>query len=72
MRKRQMIRRLLMANSRAIELRRRDARPNVVVDVRRSRMARPAARESSGSRRGDYEAAKALFETYGVHSIRAP
>jgi dipeptidyl-peptidase III len=70
MRNRQMIVGWLMANSRAIERRVRDGKTYyVVVDVK-------AFQEGSGrlladvqriKAEGDYEAAKALFETYGVH-----
>jgi dipeptidyl-peptidase-3 len=70
MRNRQMIVGWLMANSRAIELRRRDGKTYyVVVDA-------GAFREGAGrllsevqriKAEGDYAAAKALFETYGVH-----
>jgi dipeptidyl-peptidase-3 len=70
MRNRQMIVGWLIANSRAIEVRRRDNKTYyVVVDVK-------AFQEGVGSlladvqrikAEGDYEAAKALFDTYGVH-----
>jgi dipeptidyl-peptidase III len=70
MRNRQMIVGWLLANSRAIEVRRRDGKTYyVVVDVK-------AFQESAGrlladvqriKAEGDYQAAKALFETYGVH-----
>ncbi len=70
MRNRQMIVGWLLANSRAIEIRRRDGKTYyAVVDA-------PAFREGAGrlladvqriKAEGDYEAAKALFETYGVH-----
>jgi dipeptidyl-peptidase-3 len=70
MRNRQMIVGWLMANSRAIELRRRDGKTYyVVVDVKAFQEA--AGRLLGDVQRikaeGDYEAAKALFETYGVH-----
>ena len=70
MRNRQMIVGWLMANSRAIERRQRDGKTYyVMVDAQ-------AFQESAGrllaevqriKAEGDYEAAKALFETYGVH-----
>jgi dipeptidyl-peptidase III len=70
MRNRQMIVRWLMANSSAIEVRKRDGKTfYVMVDPE-------AFREGVGrllhdvqriKAEGDYEAAKALFETYGVH-----
>ena len=70
MRNRQMIVHWLMANSNAIERRSRDGKTYyVVVDVK-------AFQEGAGrllgdvqriKAEGDYEAAKALFDTYGVH-----
>jgi len=70
MRNRQMIVQWLMANTKAIEVKSRDAKTYYVV-------ADPAAfREGIGrlladvqriKSEGDYEAAKALFEKYGVH-----
>src|SRR3954465_4079081 len=70
MRNRQMIVRWLLANSRAIEVRRRDGKTYyVMIDA-------SAFQESVGvllgevqriKSEGDYAAAKALFETYGVH-----
>jgi dipeptidyl-peptidase-3 len=70
MRNRQMIVGWLLANSSAIEVRRRDNKTYyVVVDVK-------AFQEDVGTllkevqrikSEGDYEAAKALFDTYGVH-----
>jgi dipeptidyl-peptidase-3 len=70
MRNRQMIVGWLIENSGAIEVRRRDAKTYyVVVDVAAFR--RGAGRLLADVQRikseGDYEAAKALFETYGVH-----
>jgi dipeptidyl-peptidase-3 len=70
MRNRQMIVQWLIANSQAIEVRRRDGKTYyVVVDVREFQAA--AGKLLSEVQRikseGDYEAAKALFETYGVH-----
>ena len=70
MRNRQMIVGWLMANSRAIELRRRDAKTYyVVVDVKafQEGVGRLLADVQRIKAEGDYEAAKALFETYGVH-----
>jgi len=70
MRNRQMIVHWLMENSRAIERRRRDGKTYyVVVDVKAfqdgvGRLLDEAQRIKS---EGDYEAARALFETYGVH-----
>ena len=70
MRNRQMIVHWLMANSTAIEVRRRDGKTYYV-------MTDPAAFHAGVARlladvqhikaQGDYQAAKALFETYGVH-----
>ncbi len=70
MRNRQMIVRWLIEHSGAIEVRRRDAKTYyVVVDVTAFR--RGAGKLLADVQRikseGDYEAAKALFETYGVH-----
>ena len=70
MRNRQMIVRWLMANTKAIDVRQRDGKTFYV-------MTDPAAfREGSGrllaevqriKAQGDYEGAKKLFDTYGVH-----
>jgi dipeptidyl-peptidase-3 len=70
MRNRQMIVRWLLANSRAIEVRRRDGKTYyVMIDA-------SVFRESVGvllgevqriKSEGDYAAAKALFDTYGIH-----
>ena len=70
MRNRQMIVGWLMANSRAIETRRRDGKTYyVVVDV--AAFQEGAGRLLADVQRikaeGDYQAARALFETYGVH-----
>ena len=70
MRNRQMIVGWLLANSRAIDVRRRDGKTyHVVVDAKA--FQRDAGRLLEEVQRikseGDYEAAKALFETYGVH-----
>jgi dipeptidyl-peptidase III len=70
MRNRQMIVGWLMANSHAIELKRRDGKTYyVVVDVKAFQEAagRLLADVQRIKAEGDYEAAKALFETYGVH-----
>jgi dipeptidyl-peptidase III len=70
MRNRQMIVGWLMENSRAIELRRRDGKTYyVVVDVKafQEGAGRLLADVQRIKAEGDYEAAKALFETYGVH-----
>ena len=70
MRNRQMIVGWLLANSRAIEIRRREGKTYyVVVDV--SAFQRDCGRLLADVQRikseGDYQAAKELFETYGVH-----
>ena len=70
MRNRQMIVNWLLANSSAIEIRRRDGKTYyVMVDAEAFR--RGAGRLLADVQRikaeGDYDAAKALFETYGVH-----
>jgi dipeptidyl-peptidase-3 len=60
----------LLANSRAIEVRRRDGKTYyVVVDVGafRDGVGRLLANVQRIKAEGDYEAAKTLFETYGVH-----
>jgi dipeptidyl-peptidase-3 len=70
MRNRQMIVQWLIANSRAIDVRTRDGKTYyVVVDVKtfREGVARLLAAVQRIKSEGDYEAAKALFETYGVH-----
>ena len=70
MRNRQMIVGWLIANSRAIEVRRRDGKTYyVVVDVKafQEGVGRLLADVQRIKAEGDYEAAKALFETYGVH-----
>ena len=70
MRNRQAIVGWLIANSRAIEVRTRDGKTYyVVVDVKAfqvdvGRLLREVQRIKA---EGDYEAAKALFDTYGVH-----
>jgi dipeptidyl-peptidase-3 len=70
MRNRQMIVGWLIANSPAIEVRRRDGKTYyVVVDVIafREGVGRLLAAVQRIKAEGDYDAAKALFDTYGVH-----
>ncbi|HTM24888.1 MAG TPA: hypothetical protein VL225_06825 [Vicinamibacterales bacterium] len=70
MRNRQMVVGWLLANSRALEIRRRDGKTYyVVVDVKafQEGVGRLLADVQRIKAEGDYEAAKALFETYGVH-----
>ena len=70
MRNRQMIVRWLMANTKAIEKRVRDGKTYyVVVDVQafREGVGRLLAEVQRIKSEGDYAAAHALFETYGVH-----
>jgi dipeptidyl-peptidase-3 len=70
MRNRQMIVQWLIENSRAIDVRTRDGNTYyVVVDVKtfREGVTRLLAAVQRIKSEGDYEAAKALFETYGVH-----
>ena len=70
MRNRQMIVRWLMANSKAIDLRQRDGKTfYVMVDRKEFQdgVARLLADVQRIKSEGDYQAAKALFETYGVH-----
>ena len=70
MRNRQAIVHWLMAHTTAIEMRTRDAKTYyVVVDVQafRDGVARLLAEVQRIKSEGDYEAAKMLFETYGVH-----
>jgi dipeptidyl-peptidase-3 len=69
MRNRQMIVRWLMANTKAIEERRRDGKTYyVMVDPRafREGVGRLLADVQRIKGEGDYEAAKSLFEAYGV------
>jgi dipeptidyl-peptidase-3 len=69
MRNRQAIVHWLMAHTAAIEIRRRDGNTYyVVVDVNEFRqgVARLLAEVQRIKSEGDYAAAKALFETYGV------
>jgi dipeptidyl-peptidase-3 len=70
MRNRQMIVAWLMANSTAIETRRRAGKTYyVTVDVNafREAVGRLLADVQRIKAEGDYDSAKALFETYGVH-----
>jgi dipeptidyl-peptidase-3 len=70
MRNRQMVVAWLMANSRAIEVRRRDNKTYyVMVDAKEFRegVGRLLGEVQRIKAEGDYQAARALFETYGVH-----
>jgi dipeptidyl-peptidase-3 len=70
MRNRQMIVGWLIANSRAIDVRRRDGKTYyVVIDVKafQEGVGRLLADVQRIKAEGDYDAAKALFDTYGVH-----
>jgi dipeptidyl-peptidase-3 len=70
MRNRQAIVHWLMANTQAIDVRRRDDKTYfVVVDTAafRSGVARLLAEVQRIKSEGDYAAAKRLFETYGIH-----
>jgi dipeptidyl-peptidase-3 len=70
MRNRQMVVRWLMANSRAIEERRRDGKTYyVATDVKafQAGVGRLLAEVQRIKAEGDYPMARALFETYGVH-----
>jgi dipeptidyl-peptidase-3 len=70
MRNRQMVVHWLMENSRAIERRRRDGKTYyVVVDIKAFQVGvgQLLSEVQRIKAEGDYEAAKALFETYGVH-----
>ena len=70
MRNRQMIVRWLMANSKAIDVRERDGKTfYVMVDAKAftEGVGRLLAEVQRIKAEGDYEAAKKLFETYGVH-----
>jgi dipeptidyl-peptidase-3 len=70
MRNRQMIVKWLMANTRAIELRKRDGKTfYVMVDATafRDGVGTLLADVQRIKSEGDYAAAKQLFETYGVH-----
>ena len=70
MRNRQMVVHWLMANSRAVEVRKRDGKTfYVMVDARafQEAVGRLLAEVQRIKSEGDYEAARSLFETYGVH-----
>ena len=70
MRNRQMIVRWLIAHSSAIEIRRRDDKTYYVMTdagAFREAVGRLLADVQHIKAQGDYEAARALFETYGVH-----
>ena len=70
MRNRQMIVHWLLVNSTAIDVRRRDGKTYyVMVDARQFRDAvgRLLAEVQRIKAEGDYDAARTLFETYGVH-----
>jgi dipeptidyl-peptidase-3 len=70
MRNRQMIVRWLMAHTSAIDVRRRDARTFYVmtdVEAFRDGVGRLLAEVQRIKGEGDYAAALALFDTYGVH-----
>jgi dipeptidyl-peptidase-3 len=70
MRNRQMIVRWLMANTKAIETRRRDGKTfYVMVDAQafREGVGRLLAEVQRIKAEGDYAAAHTLFETYGIH-----
>lgn len=70
MRNRQAIVHWLLANTRAIDVRRRDEKTYFVVndgDAFRAGVARLLAEVQRIKSEGDYAAAKALFESYGVH-----
>jgi dipeptidyl-peptidase-3 len=70
MRNRQMIVRWLMANTKSIEQRTRDNKTYVVVtDVKafRDGVGKLLAEVQRIKSEGDYAAAKALFETHGIH-----
>ena len=70
MRNRQMIVRWLMSNSKAIDVREREGETfYVMVDPKEFQdgVGRLLAEVQRIKAEGDYEAAKKLFETYGVH-----
>jgi dipeptidyl-peptidase-3 len=70
MRNRQMIVHWLMANTAAIELRRRDEKTYYVltdVEAFREGVGRLLREVQRIKAEGDYDAARALFDTYGVH-----
>ncbi|MGE3490564.1 MAG: peptidase M49 [Vicinamibacterales bacterium] len=70
MRNRQAIVHWLLANTKAIDVRRRDGKTYFVVtdcDAFRLGVARLLAEVQRIKSEGDYQAARELFETYGVH-----
>jgi dipeptidyl-peptidase-3 len=70
MRNRQMIVRWLMAHSKAIDVRQRDGKTYYVMidpEAFREGVGRLLAEVQRIKAEGDYQAAKTLFETYGVH-----
>ena len=70
MRNRQMIVHWLMANTKAIDVRTRDGKTYYVMtdaEAFREGVGRLLAEVQRIKAEGDYAAAKALFETYGVH-----
>jgi len=70
MRNRQMIVRWLMAHTTAVEVRRRDSKTYYVMTdaaAFRDGVARLLAEVQRIKGEGDYAAARALFDTYGVH-----
>ena len=70
MRNRQAIVHWLLANTKAIDVRRRDGKTYFVVidsDAFRAGVARLLAEVQRIKSEGDYAAARELFETYGVH-----
>jgi len=70
MRNRQAIVHWLLANTKAIDVRRRDDKTYFVVtdsDAFRQGVARLLAEVQRIKSEGDYQAARELFETYGVH-----
>lgn len=74
MRNRQLVVHWLIANTRAIEVARRDGRTYYrMVDARafREGVGRLLAEVQRVKAQGDYEGARALVETYGVHFDQA-
>jgi dipeptidyl-peptidase-3 len=70
MRNRQMVIRWLMANTRAIEERSRDGKTYLVMvdaDAFREGVGRLLGEVQRIKSEGDYEAARSLFETHGIH-----
>ena len=72
MRNRQMIVRWLMSNSKAIDVRERDGKTFLMIDVKafQEGVGRLLAEVQRIKAEGDYDAAVKLFETYGVHFPR--